>query len=440
MKKTLLLTISMLFCIAVVWSSPYKISYLTADNGLSRNLVDYIFRDSRGFMWFCTSKGLDRYDGYEFVHFDSRNPVNPLQSDNVHCVQEDVNGDLWIGTENGLYFLNYKTGEITNAAKKLNTSLNLTTHQIIFINKDEQGNLWVGYNSGFARIHFSSNDVSVEEVYHSSTAITSCLIYNGTILVSQENGVFRLIKDNNGKYQRINVDIKLRSFPGNINVMFYDNGIIWIGTSEGLYKYEPTAETLVRYINSFSKPNELTSSYITDIDKNKEGQLLIGTLVGLNIYDYHTDSFSGITSESIGEGGALSNNFTNCLLVEDNMIWVGTDKGGINLLSPNQSIFSFIGHDPQNPFSLSKNPVNAIYEDKDGDLFVGTVEGGLNIRKKGSSGFIHSFAQMGNSRALSHNSVSCICQDFNGNYWIGTWGMGINCLKTKDKYKPVFEI
>lgn len=439
MKKTILPAFFILFCFLTSWSLPYKISYLTADNGLSRNLVDYIFRDSRGFIWLCTSKGLDRYDGYEFIHFDSRNPVNPLQSDNVHCVQEDINGDLWIGTENGLYFFNYKTGEIANSAKKLNSTQDFTTRQITFINKDDQGNLWVGYNSGLSKIHFDGTEITAEEVYHTSTAITASLIYNGNILVSRDNEIFRMIKNNNGKYQRVNADNKLRQFAGAINTMFYDNGLIWIGTATGLYKYEPASETLTRYLTTFSKPNELTSSYITDITKNKEGQLLIGTLIGLNIYDYHTDSFTGITSESIVEGGALNNNFINCLLVVDNTIWIGTDKGGVNMLIPNQSIFGNIGNEPGNPYSLSKNPVNAIFEDKDGDLFVGTVEGGLNIRKKGSSGFIHSFAQLGNNRSLSHNSVSCITQDFNGDYWIGTWGLGINRLRYKDKYKPVFE-
>ena len=439
MKKTLILIIYTLFCVASARSLPYKISYLTADNGLSRNLVDYIFRDSRGFMWLCTSKGLDRYDGYEFIHFDSRNPVNPLQSDNVHCVEEDIDGNLWIGTENGLYFLNYKTGEIQNTTKKLNSKQDFTNHQIIFINKDEQGNLWVGYNTGLAKIHFNKDEITVEEVCHTSTAISSILFCNGNILVGKDNEVFRLIKNNRGKYQRINADNTLRHFAGSVNTMFYDNGLIWIGTANGLYKYEPASEILTRYIATFSKPNEISSNYVTDIKKNKEGQLVIGTLIGLNFYDYHTDSFTAITSESSGEGGALSNNFVNCLLVDDNLIWIGTDKGGLNLLSPNQSTFGNISHDSANPTSLSRNPVNSIYEDKDGDLFVGTVEGGLNIRKKGSNDFSHSNAQLQGKQSLSHNSVSCICQDYNGDYWIGTWGLGINRLRYKDKYKPVFE-
>lgn len=431
-KKIILLTITILLCISNAWSLPYKISYLTADNGLSRNMVDYIYRDSRGFMWICTNKGLDRYDGYEFVHFDSRSQTNPLLSDNVHCVTEDANGDMWIGTENGLFFLNYKTGEILNAAQKLNNHQKLATQQIIFITKDEQGSLWIGTESGLSKISFEDETVNSEDIYQASSPTTSILFYNGNILIARDTQIFRLIKNNDGKYQQVNTDNKLRQLAGIVNSMFYDNGLIWIGTSNGLYKYEQPSETLTRYTANAAIPNQLTSSYVTDIKKSKEGQLLIGTLIGLNIYNYLTDSFTGITSESREGGYALNNNFTSCLLAEDNTIWVGTEKGGVNILSPNQNFFGHIGNFPA-------NPVNAIFEDNDGDLFVGIVEGGLHIRKKGSADFISSYAQIGNPKTLSHNSASCIAQDFNGDYWIGTWGLGINKLKYKDKYKPVFE-
>ena len=433
MKKAILLTIAILFSFVTAWSLPYKISYLTADNGLSRNLVDHIFRDSRGFLWISTSKGLDRYDGYEFIHFNSRNSENPLQSDNVHCVQEDRNGNLWIGTENGLYFLNYKTGEISPASKILGSKIDLSTQQIILLNKDEQGNIWVGYSSDLVKIDINGQEISAEEIYHGNKPITSFLEYGGNIIVGQENEIFRLIKGNNGKYQRLKSAANLNHFPGIVQVMFYDNGLVWIGTTSGLYKYDPVSEVLSQYIANPLIQNSLSSNYISDIKKNNEGQLLIATLIGLNIYDYHTDGFTHVTSEANENSISLNNNFLNCILVEGNMIWIGTDKGGINILTPDQSLFSNISNVPGNIGSISKNPVNAIYEDKDGDLLVGTVEGGLNIRRKGSITFSHAFAQLGNPHSLSHNSVSSICQDFNGNYWIGTWGFGINRLKNKDK-------
>ena len=226
MKKSISLIVVLLLCLESVGSLPYKITYLTADDGLSRNLVDHIFRDSRGFMWFSTSNGLDRFDGYEFVHFNSRNTNNLLQSDNVHCVEEDQNNNLWIGTENGLYFLNYKSGEISSASKIIGSKLGFLNHQITFITKDEQGNLWVGSNTGLSKIYFSGNEIKTEDIFQSSTAVTSILLNNGNIYVGRDNQVFRMIKVNNGKYQRVSSDEKLKHFSGVVTIMFYDNGLI----------------------------------------------------------------------------------------------------------------------------------------------------------------------------------------------------------------------
>ncbi|MDR3653562.1 MAG: two-component regulator propeller domain-containing protein [Paludibacter sp.] len=440
MKKIFLPAFLILFGFVSVWASTYKITYLTADNGLSRNLVQHIFRDSRGFMWISTNNGLDRYDGYDFIHFNSRNSANPLQCDNVSCVEEDQNGNLWIGTENGLYFLNYKTGEIVNASVILDSKPNLDSRSIKFIKRDESNDIWIGYDNGLFNLHYTSdNHIKLNDVYHSATTVTAFIQFNGSIFVAQDTEVFQLIKGSNGKYNKVSAGQKLKQFPGIINVLYYDNGLIWIGTATGLYKYEPISETLTAYFSNPVNPNSLSSNYITDINKSQNGQLLIGTLIGLNIYDYRTDAFDHITSESNSSGITLNNNFVSCILVNDNLIWFGTEKGGVNLLTPDLNIFTNLSHSAENQGSLSKNPVNSIYEDNSGNLWVGTVEGGLNLRKQGSSDFIHCYSQSQNQKSLSHNSVSCICQDYRGDYWFGTWGKGINRLRNKDKYKPVFQ-
>jgi len=415
---------------------PYRISYLTAEDGLSRNFIDHIFRDSRGFMWFSTSKGLDRYDGYEFIHFDSRHAVNPLVSDNVHCVSEDVHGNLWIGTENGLYFLNYTSGKITNAPVKLKSRLSALSGSINFIIPDEQKNLWIGSNNSILLISFVNNEPQIQEVYSSVIPIGSLLIYEENILVGAGNEIFRLIKKEGGTYQRVNAGDRLKQLAGTVLKMYYDNGLIWIGTNTGLYKYEPTTERIQSY-KANGAPGQLSSDFITDIAKIRDGQLMVGTLIGLNTYDYLTDKFTVITSEPDGRNFPLSNNFVNCLLVDNDKIWVGTEKGGVNLLIPSQSVFTNFEHSATNAGTLSPNPVNAIYEDNDGDLMVGTVEGGLNILRKGATGFQHFYAEA-SPASLSHNSVSYICQDFNGDYWIGTWGRGLNKLNKNNKLNPRF--
>lgn len=439
LKKIILL---FTFCLGLnsLYAFPYKISYLTADNGLSRNLVQDIFKDSRGFMWISTSNGLDRYDGYEFIHLNNKSLDNHFQNANVHCVQEDKNGNLWIGTENGLCFLNYQMGEIVGAESVLTTKLNLLTKSINFIKKDESGDIWVGYEGGLAKLHFKADNlIETEDVYRSKSSVSAFLQFNGNIFVGADNEVFRLIKGNNGVYTKVIAGEGITSFSGPVNILYYDNGLIWIGTTNGLFKYDPTIEVLTKYTTNPLQSNSLSSSYITSINKIKNGQLLIGTFIGLNIYDYRTDAFEHITYENNSNGLSLNNNFVSCVYVDENSIWIGTEKGGVNLLTPDIKMFTNVDHSPENPSSLSKNPVNSIFEDNSGDLWVGTVEGGLNFQKKGTTGFTHFYSQFDNPKTLSHNSVSCIRTDFNGDYWFGTWGKGINKMKANDKFHPVFQ-
>ena len=131
-----------MLCALPVQALLYKIQYLTADEGLSRNMVNQIYRDSQGFMWISTSYGLDRYDRYDFVHFNSRNAGNNLLSDNVHAVVEDVRGNLWIATENGINYLNYRNGRIQNADDVIQGECGFQNVSVNDLVRDDTGNIW----------------------------------------------------------------------------------------------------------------------------------------------------------------------------------------------------------------------------------------------------------------------------------------------------------
>ncbi len=430
---------SVLLCyFTFLHANPYKVSYITAENGLSRNFVNHIFRDSKGYMWFSTSRGLDRYDGYDIIHFNSSNRLNPLHGDVVNHVEEDKNGDLWIGTESGLYFRDYKTGEIIAAVKKLNSSQKHLSQFVRLIKKDDKGDLWIVHASGISKIEFNGNNkLSVREII-TGLSIFDMIFVNDNIYIGQNNSIFRLIK-NNEEYRKITADEKLLNLAGEVNNLFYDNGLLWIGSAQGLYRFDFNNANISHFIHNPANSLSISSNSITDIKKNKEGKLVIGTLIGINIYDYQTNHFTPINTETGPLAQALNNNFVSSVFCDNDIIWVGTEKGGINLLIPNPNFFTNITNNPEESGSLSKNPVNSIFEDKEGDLFVGTVEGGLNIRKKGTQNFIHSKVKYGDPFSLSHNTVSSICQDLSGDYWIGTWGGGINLLKKEKKYNPVFQ-
>ena len=79
-----------------------KFEHITLEDGLSDSTIYCVFQDSRGFLWFGTDHGLDKYDGYNFKTYRHQ-PENPnsLGGNIVRAVVEDQSGTLWIGTFGG---------------------------------------------------------------------------------------------------------------------------------------------------------------------------------------------------------------------------------------------------------------------------------------------------------------------------------------------------
>lgn len=436
--KILISTLLVVFFSLSAHAQTYKVSYLTADEGLSRNMVNFIYKDTKGFMWFATSKGLDRYDGYDFLHYNSTQLDRYLPSDVVNCMLEDALGNYWVGTENGLYFLSFSAGRILSATEKLGEKDENLNGNISFLQQDADGAIWIGHTGGLTQLTIQHKEYQSKQVYKSEN-LASLLMFNGNVYVAEGNSVFRLVKDNLQQYSKVKSEQSLLNLPSEVNTMFYDNSFIWIGTSAGLFRFDPVSETLKHYTHRPGDATSLSSDVITEIRRSKDGPLLVGTLIGLNIYDYQTSSFRKITSDAINTQEVLNNNFISSMYVDDQLVWIGTEKGGVNLLIPDQKFFTHYLHRPSDRRTISGNPVNAIYEDHEGDLLVGTVEGGLNIRKKGTNEFLHVVSNLQSSTSLTHNSVSAITQDYTKDYWIATWGRGLNYMAAKNKSKLIFE-
>lgn len=127
---------------------------------------------------------------------------------------------------------------------------------------------------------------------------------------------------------------------------FYWQNDLWIGTNHGLYRYNINSDVVKHYQSEESKANTLTQNYITDIALTPDGTLVIATLKGLNLYNAVTDDFTRIQQldESAFQPIGLNCDFINCLLADENMVWVGTEVGGLSkmLLSRLQIQIMFI--------------------------------------------------------------------------------------------------
>lgn len=428
------------------WSERYNFTAITMDEGLPHNFVDDIVKDSQGFLWIATrGEGIARYDGYEFTSFNMGTARAKLRSNFVSKLCEDSFGRIWAVSETGIDILDIRTMQLVqvpSAEGKLLSFCNRPTH---FIFHSRTGNVWVCSENKLFKITFGKQGevkqiINICTLAAGETVRTICEV-DDYLWINYKDGVYR-IKESEMEPQEPALISSALQMPGIfIQVICRKENEIWIGSAQGLLRYNMDTELMRHYMHNPEDPTSLSQNFVTDISETGEHTMLIATLKGINLYNALTDRFERINKDA-GEGeglnpqSTLNCDFVNCLLTDGDIIWVGTEVGGLNKMSRRMLFVQNYFHTPAIPGSLSKNPVNAIYEDPAGNLWVGTVEGGLNRKAPGSPVFEH-YSTDAPAR-LSHNSVSCFTTDDEGRLWIGTWGGGIGWVDMKNLQDKTF--
>lgn len=407
----------------------YNFTYITADDGLAQNTVDYIYKDSRGYMWFATWNGLNRFDGYDFIRYDAQSGKNALNSLFVRTLVEDNRQHLWVGTEEGVNIIDLTSGEVRNFDHSRQASHPIFSAVINTFLKDGQGRIWIGFNKGLAIASLNErNDLAeIELIQEGEDANVNalCMDEEGTVWVGYANGQVCTVKNLSGN--TFSLTPVMQPF-GEVLSFCPDGDELWIGGGTGLMRYNRRSGESRLYTNDPKDNHSLIQNYVKDIVLDEEGNLIVATYKGLSIYNKQTDNFLQIASAP-SSPDHLNSNFINSLYVEPTgILWIGTEKGGVNKMIRKEVMFDLYRHDTKQPASLSANPVNAIYEDSRGVLWIGTVEGGLNKRNADKKTFTHFVHQPGNPSTLSHDAV-CFIAEGDGYLWVATWGGGINRIK-----------
>lgn len=426
--------------------SRYNPTFVTMENGLHHNFIDDIYKDSKGFIWISTGgSGLSRYDGYEFIHFNISTSRTKLKSNFIRKVCEDDYGRLWIISDDGTNILDlsmYQTIDPKTLSIPLDNLLNCPNYNII---KDSKGNLWIAGNDFISHIVFDSNG-NISDINNLSISPTTMptamedIDNDGCVWAGIGTQVFKLFPGKNNLLEatQIMLPIELEAWTYISGFKWKENEI-WIGTNNGLIRYNRNEELIKLYEHERNNNRSLTQNFISDLEVTAEKQLLIGTLKGINIYNPITDDFDHVVMDHESNQNYLNSNFINCIFADENIIWIGTESGGINKLSPRKlSVKSYV-HNKDNPESLSGNLINSIYEDNNGNLWVGTVERGLNLKKNNEERFTHFTTDY--PALLTHNTISAITADNNNRLWVGTWGLGLNLIDLSgDKQRVIKQI
>jgi ligand-binding sensor domain-containing protein/DNA-binding CsgD family transcriptional regulator len=472
--------------------------HISSNQGLSQIVVSCILQDRRGFMWFGTQSGLNRFDGYTFKKY-KYNPksASTLPANIVLCIYEDSSGNLWIGTDGGGLSLFDNEKETFIRCRYKNDADPNPGHDIKMISsihEDRNGIFWIGTLGGLLR--FNPQKQTWDRFVHKpgmpgtlsdSRIRTMCQDQRGIMWIGTEDGGLNSFDPKTGKFSRFlhQPDDADSICHNTVRAVFEDSsGNLWVGTFGGLdqfdgdtqkfihYRHHPerkdslsdnrvraifedskgrlwigtiggglnllkslSEKTFVSYRHQPHNPRSLGSNKVISIMEDQIGCIWIGTYDGINRIDPQMQQFVHILSDS-GHVNSLSSNYISCFYQDkERNLWIGTYDCGLNRYNPNTGEFRLYRHSGGDPQSLSSDTVRALHEDKNGDLWIGTWGGGINRFNRDTEKFSRYTYLEGSDEGPGSNQIYCFCQDQENNLWIGTWKGGLNLfLPEKNKF------
>ncbi len=383
-------------------SSGKFLEKLTLNDGLySDNVYSILIEplnNDKFNVWIGTDKGVQLLlkltgDSNESIKQDklkSLGSADALSDKSIYKIYKDIPGNIWLGTNRGLFRYNGHLEEITENSR-------LPMHQVTDITSDDQGNIWVStYRNGF--YHIAQGKFIT---YSDAQGLAGKTVYgiieakeDSSIIIATDNGLSRYKKDWNFFPFEINGKPFLKG--KDVRDLYQDSqGNYWFATTSKLYNY-----TYEQELNIYSTANGLISDYVRVIYEDRKGNLWFGTDEGLNKFN------GGIFSEFTIENGLSSNRIHAVFEDSKGTIWVSTEDG-LNKINGNKIESLFVED------GLSGNVIFKILEDNDGTIWVGT-SGGISRIKNGK------IDSIGRKEGLLINSVFDILEDKNGYFWIPT--------------------
>ena len=383
----MLLLIILLITTNIVYVSAYNninFKNITSEDGLSQGTVETIIQDDQGYIWLGTNDGLCRYNGYEFkIYKHDEELENSITNNYIVDIKQDNSGNIWVGTANGLSKIDTKTDLITNYNMN-DEEKSLSHYNIGDILITKSGDVLVGTSDGL-NIYNEKKD-EFYRIFNKDSDLSSQFIRslaedeNQNIWVATNNGIDKIdIKNNKNIISFKTGHGKFDISENDIYVVRYDpKGYIWAGAlKEGLNRIDINTNEVKQYKNDYRDEKSLPGNYVKDILRDSSGNLWVGTDNGLAKYNEQTENFATYKNKIYDKTSLVNDEVFSIQEDESGLIWVGT-YAGISMFDPNTNIEHY-KKDPFDENSISDNSIHGIYEDKDGLLWVGTNSKGVNV-------------------------------------------------------------
>ena len=411
--------------------------HLSIENGLSQGSLLCILQDNRGFMWFGTEEGLNRFDGYSFLLFkvNTRDRTS-LSNNTVGALIEDSQGVLWAGTLGGLNRYDRQKERFTRFQHDPNNPHSLSHNSVYALCEDRRGRLWIGTEGGGVNVYnrqtntftrYMNDPLNPRSLNHNAV-YAICEDHTGALWFATQAGLDRFDPETKAF-------IHYRHDPRNPASLSQDtlrtvtedrDGRLWVGTDGGgLNVLDPQTGRFTRFRHDPRDPGSLAHDWVNTIFEDRGKNLWVGTLDGLSRLDRQTQSFVTFRNNRIDPHSLSSNSVTSIFQSKSGVLWVGTRGLGLNTFDQAKTKFAHHSPLPDDPRSLAANTVRAFVEDKGGNIWIGMENGGLDYFNRGKNIFRHIGQDPNAPGFLSQETVYALCLDQRERLWMGTRSQGL---------------
>lgn len=406
-----------------------KFKRFPALNNLPSDEIQKIYQDKDGFVWLASRYGFYQYDGYETTLYKS-NLYTPglLTNNNILCLVDDYDHNLWVGTQEGLNILNKKTGEIK---KILSPVIPNNVISCLLVMRDHS--VWLGTDSGLCKYDAENGTFVVYNRELTGGVLDYTAIKS---LLEDSEGDLWIGTWSSGLYRYVPSTGKFYAYPtmnerNSAHVIYEDtNKNIWVGSWNcGLFKLDnPKNLSTVSYVNYRHKAGDGTSlsdDIVYDISEDlNTGTLWVGTRSGLSIMGKDAPG-RFVNYKSRGSSHYIFCDEINTILRDKaGIMWLGSIGGGVLAADTSQPMFASHSLDfADNDIPITS--IRALFTDSERNIWMGIGTYGLACIEY-TTGKLKSHSQIPEFAGMTVPTVFSVVQRQNsGDIWFGTYDGGI---------------
>ena len=493
-RSTIILSILSLSLTASLWAADgdpsLRFRNISRGQGLSNVGITAIMQDSRGFMWFGTLRGLNRWDGRTMrVFYHSLLDSTTIPSPKVSAIAETPDGNIWVGSPGkGLAMLDPRLERFTRYQYNPDDSTSLSDNRITALQVDTEGRLWVGTQSGlcylnpgaksFTRFQYDPElNTSIPNNWITAMEVDT----EGILWIGANSGhVFSLAPGVNDfktiKYGWFKPSVAGTNVISDL-VMDPNGNDLWVSMAPiGVFRYSKITGEVTKFRAGKLDPKMVNKNAIYSLECAQDGRLWLGNLNGVSLLDPKTGNYSFIEPNPNTHGSIRANYCGSMLFDSQGIIWIGSATSGVDVCNPQQLRFQSLKQpeteyqvgqwewvldldvdrqdriwtagagfhrtdlvsgdtksfqtDDTNPAVWSMNYGGKVMVDQQDRVWMGTNGAGLFRWDPKTDNLDHYRKYRLSISLLSHNYISALYETLDGTVWVGTLGGGLH------RYQP----